>query len=148
MIGGTLSPLCLGLAGYFLFDLYRYSQAVLFNSQDVDAFSILGAVRALMVPLLMLSIARRKDWISTLRVSRKVAFHSATLLLAGAYLLFISAVGYYVRFFGGDWGRALQLGLVVAALLVTGGAGSIRSSACPLAGFSGQALLPLSLRLS
>ena len=38
--------------------------------------------------------------------------------MAGAYLLFISAVGYYVRFFGGDWGRALQLGLVVIALVV------------------------------
>ncbi len=116
----SAKPLCLGLAGYFLFDLYRYSQAVLFNSPDVDALSILGAVRALMVPLLMLSIARRKDWVSTLRVSRKVAFHSATLLIAGAYLLFISAVGYYVRFFGGDWGRALQLGLVVIALLLLG----------------------------
>ena len=91
---------------------------MLFNSLDTDAVSIRGAVHALMVPLLLLSTTRRKDWISTLRLSRKAAFHSATLLIAGAYLLFISAVGYYVRYFGGEWGRALQLGLVFVALVV------------------------------
>jgi putative PEP-CTERM system histidine kinase len=113
-------PLCLGLAGTFLFDLYLFSHSVLFNSLDTDASDIRGAVHALMVPLLLLSITRRKDWITTLRLSRKAAFHSATLLIAGVYLLFISAVGYYVRYFGGEWGRALQLGLVFMALLALG----------------------------
>jgi putative PEP-CTERM system histidine kinase len=40
--------------------------------------------------------------------------------LAGGYLLFMSAVGYYVRWFGGEWGRALQLGLLVAGLMALG----------------------------
>jgi putative PEP-CTERM system histidine kinase len=123
-------PLCLGLAGAFLFDLYVFSHSVLFNSLDTDAVSIRGAVHALMVPLLLLSTARRKDWFSTLRLSRKAAFHSATLLIAGAYLIFISAVGYYVRFFGGEWGRAFQLGLIFAALvllMVLALSGSVRS---------------------
>ena len=102
----------------FLFDLYLFSQSVLFNGHDVDALSIRGAVHALMVPLLLLATTRRSDWIATLRLSRKAAFHSATLLLAGVYLLFISGVGYYVRYFGGEWGRALQLGLVFVALVV------------------------------
>ena len=111
-------PLCLGLAGTFLFDLYLFSHSVLFNRLDTDAVSIRGAVHALMVPLLLLSTTRRRDWIATLRLSRKAAFHSATLLIAGVYLLFISGVGYYVRYFGGEWGRALQLGLVFMALVV------------------------------
>ena len=111
-------PLCLGLAGIFLFDLYLFSNAVLFNSLDLDAMNIRGAVHALMVPLLLLSTTRRRDWMATLRVSRKAAFHSATLLIAGVYLLFISGVGYYVRLFGGDWGRSLQLGLVFMAVVV------------------------------
>ena len=51
-----------------------------------------------------------------MQVSRTAAFYSATLILAGAYLLFMAAVGYYVRYFGGDWGRALQLSLLVAGL--------------------------------
>ena len=123
-------PLCLGLGGAFLFDLYLFSHSVLFNSIDADAASIRGAVHATVVPLLLLSTTRRKDWVSALRLSRKAAFHSATLLLAGAYLLFISGVGYYVRYFGGEWGRALQLGLVFVALIgltVLALSGSVRA---------------------
>ena len=114
----NIKPLCLGLAGAALFDVYMYSQAVLFNRLDTDAISIRGAVHTLMVPLLLLASTRRADWISKIQVSRKAAFHSATLLIAGLYLIFISAVGYYVRYFGGEWGRALQLGLVFFALLM------------------------------
>ncbi len=111
----SVKPLCLGLAGAFLFDLYLFSQAVLFQRPDGDAFSIRGLLHALLVPLLWLSVTGRRNWVTKLRMSRTVAVHSATLLLAGVYLLFIAGVGYYVRYFGGDWGRALQLGLVFLA---------------------------------
>ena len=114
----NVKPLCLGLAGAALFDVYLYSQAVLFNRLDHDAVSIRGAVHTLMVPLLLLASTRRNDWISKIQVSRKAAFHSATLLIAGIYLIFVSGVGYYVRYFGGEWGRALQLALVFFALLL------------------------------
>ena len=114
----NIKPLCLGFAGLFAFDLYLYSQAVLFNVVDPDAFSMRGVVHALAVPLLLLSTSRHNEWLSKIQISRKAAFHSATLMIAGAYLVFVSGVGYYVRFFGGDWGRALQLGLVFLALVV------------------------------
>lgn len=111
-------PVCVALAGSFAFDLYVYSEAVIFGKVDVDAYSMRGAVHALMAPLLLMSTIRRRDWLSKLRVSRSAAFHSAALLISGAYLIFISGVGYYVRFFGGNWGRALQLGIVFLALIV------------------------------
>ncbi len=114
----NIKPLCLGLAGVFLFDLYLYSEAVLFSRVDADALSIRGAVHALVVPFLLLSTSRHNDWLTKIQISRKAAFHSATLMIAGFYLLFISGVGYYVRYFGGDWGRALQLGLVFMGLVV------------------------------
>lgn len=114
----NLKPVCLGLAGTFLFDVYLFSQAVMFNRPDDDAIGIRAAVHAMMVPLLFLSSSRRNDWTSKISVSRKAAFHSATLLIAGVYLLFISGVGYYVRYFGGEWGRALQLGLMFSALIL------------------------------
>ncbi len=123
-------PLALGLGATFAFDLYLFSQAVMFGNADVDAGSIRGFVHALMVPLLLLSTRRRRDWMSALRVSRQAAFHSVALLIAGGYLIFVSAVGYYVRYFGGDWGRALQLGLVFFALVllaVLAVSGSIRA---------------------
>lgn len=127
----NIKPLSLGLAGAFAFDLYLFSQAVLFNRVDADALSIRGAVHTAVVPLLLLSMSRRNDWTSNIRLSPKAAFHSATLLLTGIYLLFISAVGYYVRYFGGEWGRALQLGVVVLALIlltIVSMSGSIRAS--------------------
>lgn len=109
-------PLCLALALVFVFDLYLYAEAVLFGALDPDARSVRAAVHVLAVPLLFVASRRRGNWIGRLQVSRSAAFYSTTLLLVGAYLLFMSGVGYYVRYFGGDWGRALQLALLAAAL--------------------------------
>ena len=111
-------PLCLALAGVFLFDLYAYSQAVLFNRIDTNAMSMRGAAHALVVPMLWLSIARRQDWLARLYVSRNAVFHSAALTIAGLYLAFVAIVGYYVRYFGGTWGGAFQVGLIFCALLL------------------------------
>ncbi len=111
-------PLCLGLAGTFCFDLYICAEAVLFRHTDLRTIQVRGFMHALMVPLIYLSVSRRRDWISKLRVSRKAAFHSATLLISGVYLIFVSTVAYYVRNFGGEWGQALQVALVVMALVV------------------------------
>jgi putative PEP-CTERM system histidine kinase len=113
----SAKPMCLGLACVFVFDVFVYTEAVLFGVFDADAQAVRGAVHALGVPLLYVGIGRRGDWVAKMQVSRRLAFYSASLLLAGGYLLFMSAVGYYVRFFGGDWGRALQLSLAFATVL-------------------------------
>lgn len=113
----TGKPLCLGLAGTFIFDLYLFSQAVLFNGIDRDALDIRALVHAALMPLIWLASTRHRGWVNKLRVSRQVVFHSATLLMVGAYLLFIAGVGYYVRYFGSEWGPALQLALVFLALV-------------------------------
>ena len=113
----NIKPLCIGLGGAFLFDLYLFSEAVLFSHTDADALSIRGGVHALVAPLLLLSTTRTSGWASRISFSPRAAFQSATLLIAGLYLIFIASVGYYVRYFGGEWGRALQLGLVFLAML-------------------------------
>ena len=123
-------PVCLGLACVFAFDVYLFSEALLFGRFDEDALSVRGAVHLLAVPFLFVAAKRHADWIAKMQVSRTAAFYSATLLLAGLYLLFMSAIGYYVRFSGGDWGRALQLSLLVAGvafLAVLMVSGSLRS---------------------
>jgi len=111
-------PLCLGLGVIFAFDLYLYSEALLLGRLDPDGLSVRGAVSALAMPLLLAASRGRADWLRRLQVSRSMAFHSATLVLVGAYLLFIAGVGYYVRYFGGEWGRALQVALLAAAAAV------------------------------
>jgi putative PEP-CTERM system histidine kinase len=113
----SVKPLCIGLAAAFCFDVYVYADAVLFNRVDADAFSVRGLVHALVVPLVALTAARQGDWSAKVTLSRRVMFHSAALIASGIYLLFVAAAGYYVRLFGGEWGRAFQVALLFAGLL-------------------------------
>ncbi|MFT7724575.1 MAG: PEP-CTERM system histidine kinase PrsK [Roseateles sp.] len=110
-------PLCLGLGGLFVFDLFIGSQAALFQHFDGDAVSVRPLVHAAAVPLLWVASRRYGDWRGKLHVSRAAVFHSAALLLVGGYLLVVAGVGYYVRYTGGEWGRALSVALVFVALV-------------------------------
>lgn len=123
-------PVCLGLAAVFAFDVFLYSQASLFQQFDGDALAVRAAVHSLAVPLLWLASRRHRKWLDKLHVSRAAAFHSATLLIVGVYLLMISGLGYYVRYTGGEWGRALQqvlLAIGLLALLLMGLSGALRA---------------------
>ena len=113
----NIKPFCLGLGGAVMFDLYLYSEAVLFTRFDIDVYAIRGLVHTLVLPLIAMSVARTGSWTKQIRMSQAAAFRSVTLVVVGVYLLFIAGVGYYVRTFGGDWGRALQAALVFSALL-------------------------------
>jgi putative PEP-CTERM system histidine kinase len=110
-------PVGLGLGAIFVFDLFIGSQAALFQRFDGDAVSVRALVHAAAVPLLYVASRRHGDWLGKLHVSRAAAFHSAALLLVGCYLLLVAALGYYVRYTGGHWGRALSVALVFVALV-------------------------------
>ncbi len=112
-----IKPLCLGLGGVFCLDLYMYSNAFLFNQVDRDVWASRGIANLLIVPLIAVSTARNKDWAFEIAVSRQVVFHSTTLFGSGLYLLAIAGAGYYVRYFGGNWGGALQVMFLFAGLL-------------------------------
>ncbi len=123
-------PVCLGLGAIFVFDLFVGSQAALFERFDGDAISVRALVHAAAVPLLYVASRRHGDWLGKLHVSRAAVFHSASLLLVGAYLLIVAGVGYYVRYTSGDWGRALSVALVFVALVALAllvASGSMRS---------------------
>ncbi|HRD94824.1 MAG TPA: PEP-CTERM system histidine kinase PrsK [Rubrivivax sp.] len=113
----SAKPLCLALGLGFGYDLYLYSEAVLLGRLDPDGLIARGAVAVIAVPLLISATRGRSGWMRRIQVSRSVAFHSATLVLVGVYLLFMAGVGYYVRYFGGEWGRALQLAMVTGAVV-------------------------------
>jgi putative PEP-CTERM system histidine kinase len=113
----TVKPLCLGLAGAFMFDLYLSAEALLFNRYDPDAWGARGFVHALVIPLIALTATRSRDWSFRIALSRRVALHTTALLASGVYLLFIAGAGYYVRYFGGTWGGAIQVALFFAGML-------------------------------
>jgi len=116
----SVKPLCLGLAAGYIFDLYVFADGFLFGRLDRDVWAVRGIAHALVMPLIAVSAARNPSWALTISVSREALFHSTALAVSGAYLLVIAAVGYYVRYFGGDWGRALQMTLLFGGLLLLG----------------------------
>jgi putative PEP-CTERM system histidine kinase len=96
--------LCLGLGGLFVYDFYLYANAALFNAMDAQVWAARGYVAALVTPLIAVSAARNPEWAAPVGLSRSMAFHTASLLGAGIYLLLMAGAGYYLRLFGGEWG--------------------------------------------
>ncbi len=109
---------CLGIGAIFAYDFALYTDGVLFNHLDAALWSGRAAANGLAVPLLAISATRSREWKHNLFVSRQIAFHSATIVAGGVYLLGMAGAGYYLRAFGGEWGNALRVVLLFAAFLV------------------------------
>ena len=126
----SLRPLALALAGLFAFDLFFYSDAMLFSRVDVDFWVARAIAHALVLPLIAVATARNTGWTVDLHMSRNAVFHSTALVVSGAFVLAVAAAGYLVRYFGGEWGTALQVELLFAAVLAValiGTSGRFRS---------------------
>lgn len=113
-----IKHLCLALGGVFVFDFYLYSEAMLLATISPDGWIARGAVNALLVPLLWVSLRRRANTDMKLAISHRMAFHSAALMGSGLYLIMMAAAGYYIRFAGGEWGAILQTVFLFGAALV------------------------------
>ncbi|MCP4408027.1 MAG: PEP-CTERM system histidine kinase PrsK, partial [Gammaproteobacteria bacterium] len=118
--------LFIGIGGIFAYDFFLYSDALLFKRIDPNLWTARGFISALIVPLLAVTASRNPSWSLNIFVSRKIIFHSVTVFGAGLYLLVMSAVGYYIKFYGGDWGTAAQfiflfLSLILLAALLFSG---------------------------
>jgi putative PEP-CTERM system histidine kinase len=106
---------CLGIGGLFAYDFYFYVDTLLFKRVNVEIWTARGIVNAFAVPLIAVSAARNPYWSVGISVSRRILFHSVTLIGSALYLLLVAAAGYYLRFFGGEWGTILQATLLSGA---------------------------------
>jgi putative PEP-CTERM system histidine kinase len=113
----AIKPLCLALGGVFGYELFLYADAMLFARVDADIWVARGVANALVVPFIAIATARNVGWTIEMHLSRGAIFYSTSLLVSGVFLLAVSGAGYIVRYFGGDWGAALQIELVFAGLL-------------------------------
>jgi putative PEP-CTERM system histidine kinase len=113
-----IKPLVLALAGVFGLELFLYADAMLFGALDADIWVSRGFANVIVLPFIAVATARNTGWTVDLHLSRRAAFNSTALLLSGAFLLAVAGAGYFVRYFGGTWGRALQIELVFAAALL------------------------------
>ena len=104
----AIKYLCLGLLGMFIYDFYMYSDGLLYRRIDPILWNARGFIYALTVPIIGVSISRDPLWSPEIFISRRVVFHTTTLLASGIYLMVMGIAGYYVRDFGGSWGLVAQ----------------------------------------
>ena len=114
----AIKYLCLGLLGMYIYDFYMYSDALLYQRIDPVLWQARGFIYALTVPLIGVSISRDPLWSPEIFISRRVVFHTTTLLTSGIYLMIMGIAGYYVRDFGGDWGLVAQAIFLFITILV------------------------------
>ena len=110
--------LCISAGSIFVYDFFVFSNALLVHSIDYEFWSARGIVNIVVAPTLVLAAVRNPEMAPDLHISRKFVFHSTTLLAAGAYLLFMSVIGFYVRESSGEWGKLIQAVFFVGASLL------------------------------
>jgi putative PEP-CTERM system histidine kinase len=113
-----LNFLVLGIGAMFAYDLFLYSQAVMFHAIDPAAWIVRGMCNAIFVPMIGLAARRNPDWTVRIFVSRQVVFYSTALVATGFYLLMMATGGYLLLSFGGNWGALARLTFFVGAGLV------------------------------
>lgn len=110
--------LTIGMASLFFYDFLMYSDALLFQEMSTALWDSRGAINTLAAPLIALMMINSRKQPLSMHVSRQMIFHSTTLIIAGIYLLIISAGGYYISIFGGSLGQALRVLFIFAGILV------------------------------
>ncbi len=112
----SIRLLCIGLAFLFGYDLNMYTLRFLSGTVSWDLFAVRGFANALVVPLIALSASRNRLW--NLQVSRQVVFHTLSLIGIGGYLIVMAIAAWALRLLGGDWGKLLQIGFLVATMIL------------------------------
>jgi putative PEP-CTERM system histidine kinase len=127
--------LCIALGLLAVYDLMLGSDTMLFARVSEPLFAGRASAALLAAPLLAVAAARDRRWKIDIHVSRTVAFHSASLVGSGVFLLSLAVAGEAVRRtrigLDGAWGIVAELslllagGVVVALLLFSGAARSM-----------------------
>lgn len=110
--------LCFGLATLFVYDFFMYAEAALFSRLDPNLSTARGLVNAIAMALIGVSATRSKDWPIDIHVSRRIVFHTVTLMAGGTYLLVMAVTGYAVGTIDATWSGPLQITFFAAAILI------------------------------
>jgi putative PEP-CTERM system histidine kinase len=98
------------------YDLFVFSDALLFEAIDENLWAVRGYIAAATVPIFVLGAKRHAEWTETLFISRRFVFYAATLTAVGAYLIAMSIGAWLIREQGWEWGSAVQAGYLAAAM--------------------------------
>lgn len=109
--------LIIGLGIMFTYGFVLYADALLFHAMSLKLLVPQAYIYAIAAPFIAIASLRNRSHRMNVNLSRRFVFRTGTLLLAGGYLLIMGTAGYYVRFFGGEWGEVFQVFLVSAGLI-------------------------------
>jgi putative PEP-CTERM system histidine kinase len=107
-----------GVGLLFLYDFFLYADGLLYREINRDYWIARGFISAFAVPMVAIAAARNPSWTVRIFVSRRVIFHATVLFSTAIYLLLMSAVGYYIKYYGGTWGKAAQVIFLFSSLAV------------------------------
>ena len=110
--------LCIGIGGFFAYDLFLYSHAMLFKQIEATLWLSRGVINALLVPLIVLAARRNPEWSLDVFVSRQIVFYTTSLFGAGIYLMAMAVGGYWIMIYGGNWGTLAQVIFLFGAGLI------------------------------
>ncbi|HLI22982.1 MAG TPA: XrtA/PEP-CTERM system histidine kinase PrsK [Stellaceae bacterium] len=111
-------PLCIALGGLFAYQLFLYSDALLFGWVSDVFTAARPAVSCLVAPFLALTLMRNRGWKIAVHLSQSVVLHSLTLIASGVFLLAIVTVAGLLRDWGGAWGQVVQVTALFGSVLV------------------------------
>ncbi len=114
----AIKYLLVGAGGIFAFDFYLYVDTLLFRSVHQELWEARGVINLVAVPLLVVASARAKNWSLNIFVSRDIVLNTTAILVGGIYLLVMAGAGYYIREYGGSWGRVGQVVLFSLAVAI------------------------------
>jgi putative PEP-CTERM system histidine kinase len=112
---------CCALGLLAAYDVVVCADAVLLRAVSPTLGAGRPLVAVLAAPVLAVAAARNRNWRVDIHVSRTAAFHSATLVVSGVFLMALAAVGGLARQFGpalgAEWGGLAEVYLVCAGVL-------------------------------
>ena len=119
----SLKYLCLAIGGMFAYDFYLYSDALLFQRINAGLWDARGFIHAFLALIIGTAVIRNGSWMLTpnepnITISRRLVFHTTSLLGTGIYLVAIGVGGYYVKLYGGEWGATVQATFLFSAVLI------------------------------
>ena len=113
----ALKFLCFGMGAMYAFDFYLYSDALLFKRMDMALWEARGFVYSVAMVMIAIAVSRNPASDSKVSVSRGAVFYTTGIVFTGLYLLIMSAGGFYLQAFGGEWGQVVAIAFVFSGIL-------------------------------
>jgi len=102
----------------YLYDLYLYSDALLFNQLDAQVWQARGFIYSIALLFIVLTVIRNPINESSVSISRSIMFYSTAIVLTAVYLMIMAIGGYYLKQSAGELGAILSILFVFVSLIL------------------------------